>query len=101
VSRGVGPYFIGPDDSQFYEAFNRNKRSVGLDLKHPEGKRALRAIAADCDAVFNNLRGDLPAKLGLDYAALAEVRADIVCVHLSAYGREGSRATWPGYDYLM
>lgn len=101
VSRTVGPHFVGPDDSQFYEAFNRNKRSVGLDLKHPEGKRALRAIAAGCDVVFNNLRGDLPTKLGLDYAGLADVRADIVCVHLSAYGRDGSRATWPGYDYLM
>jgi crotonobetainyl-CoA:carnitine CoA-transferase CaiB-like acyl-CoA transferase len=101
VSRSVGPHFVGPGDSHFYEAFNRNKRSVGIDLKHPDGKRALRAIAAGCDAVFNNLRGDLPSKLGLDYAALAGLRADIVCVHLSAYGRDGSRASWPGYDYLM
>src|SRR5690606_24377334 len=53
------------------------------------------------DAVFNNLRGDLPGRLGLTYEAMREVRPDIVCVHLSAYGRDGERAGWPGYDYLM
>jgi crotonobetainyl-CoA:carnitine CoA-transferase CaiB-like acyl-CoA transferase len=51
--------------------------------------------------VFDNLRGDLPTKLGITYAQLANVNAKIVCVHLSAYGRSGSRASWPGYDYLM
>ena len=51
--------------------------------------------------MLDNLRGDLPAKLGLDYAALKEVNPRIVCAHLSAYGRTGSRAAWPGYDYLM
>jgi crotonobetainyl-CoA:carnitine CoA-transferase CaiB-like acyl-CoA transferase len=53
------------------------------------------------DAVFDNLRGDLPAKLGITYAQLANVNPRIVCVHLSAYGRSGSRAAWPGFDYLM
>ncbi|EKF20468.1 CaiB/BaiF CoA transferase family protein [Nitratireductor pacificus] len=101
VSRLVGPHFIEPGDSLFFQAFNRNKRSIGLDLKHPDGQVVLRRLASGCDAVFNNLRGDLPAVLGLDHAALSEVREDIVCVHLSAYGREGSRAAWPGYDYLM
>jgi len=51
--------------------------------------------------VFDNLRGDLPAKLGLTYAQLANVNPRVVCVHLSAYGRSGSRAAWPGFDYLM
>jgi crotonobetainyl-CoA:carnitine CoA-transferase CaiB-like acyl-CoA transferase len=51
--------------------------------------------------VFDNLRGDLPAKLGITYAQLANVNPRIVCVHLSAYGRSGSRAAWPGFDYLM
>ncbi|WP_048645678.1 CaiB/BaiF CoA transferase family protein [Nitratireductor soli] len=101
VSRLVGPHFLSPGDSYFYQAFNRNKRSIGLDLKHPDGLAVLRKLVAGCDAVFNNLRGDLPARLGLDYASLSNIRKDIVCVHLSAYGREGSRAAWPGYDYLM
>jgi succinate---hydroxymethylglutarate CoA-transferase len=51
--------------------------------------------------VLDNLRGDLPAKLGLTYEALRPANPKIVCAHLSAYGREGSRTAWPGYDYLM
>jgi len=101
VGRAVGPYFFGPDDSHFYQSFNRNKKSITLDLKKPEGREALRRLAKDADVVFNNLRGDLPAKLGLTYEQLKDVNPAIVCGHLSAYGRTGSRAAWPGYDYLM
>ena len=101
IGRHVGPHFFGPGDSHFFEAFNRNKRSIALDLKAPGAREVLLALVGEVDAVFNNLRGDLPAKLGLDYVALAEANPKIVCVHLSAYGREGSRASWPGYDYLM
>ncbi|HEX3881796.1 MAG TPA: CoA transferase, partial [Stellaceae bacterium] len=56
---------------------------------------------AKADGLLDNLRGDLPRKLGLNYTALKDVNPKIVCAHLSAYGREGSRADWPGYDYLM
>jgi crotonobetainyl-CoA:carnitine CoA-transferase CaiB-like acyl-CoA transferase len=63
--------------------------------------RIFRELAAGADGTLDNLRGDLPAKLGLTYDALKGVNARIVCAHLSAYGREGSRAAWPGYDYLM
>jgi len=101
VGRAVGPYFFGPGDSHFHQSFNRNKKSITLDLKQPEGRQALRRLAADADVVFNNLRGDLPAKLGLTYAQLKDVNPKLVCGHLSAYGRTGSRAAWPGYDYLM
>jgi crotonobetainyl-CoA:carnitine CoA-transferase CaiB-like acyl-CoA transferase len=58
-------------------------------------------LVGGADAVLDNLRGDLPTKLGLDYAALKEANPRIVCAHLSAYGRSGSRRAWPGYDYLM
>ena len=101
IGRAVGPQFFGPGDSHFYEAFNRNKRSLGLDLRHPKGQEIFRKLVERSDAVFDNLRGDLPTKLGITYAQLANVNAKIVCVHLSAYGRSGSRASWPGYDYLM
>jgi crotonobetainyl-CoA:carnitine CoA-transferase CaiB-like acyl-CoA transferase len=47
------------------------------------------------------MRGDLPVRLGLNYAALKDVNPAIVCAHLSAYGRDNARAKWPGYDYLM
>jgi succinate---hydroxymethylglutarate CoA-transferase len=105
MARRVGPFFFGDgdksDDSQFFHSFNRNKRSVTLDLKKPRAREVLYRLAARSDALFDNLRGDLPEKLGLTYAHLAPANPKIVCAHLSAYGRDGSRAHWPGYDYLM
>jgi len=101
VGRQVGPHFFGEADSQFFQTFNRNKKSLTLDLKHPDGLAAFRRLAASADAVLDNLRGDLPEKLGLTHAALKDANPKIVCTHLSAYGREGSRKAWPGYDYLM
>ncbi len=101
IGRHVGPHMFGPGDSQFYQAFNRNKRSITLNLKHPEGMRLFRGLVAGADAVLDNLRGDLPEKLGLDYASLKEANPAIVCAHLSAYGRDNPRKAWPGYDYLM
>jgi len=101
VGRQVGPYFFGPGDSHFHQSFNRNKLSLTLDLKHPASTTVLHDLIATADAVFDNLRGDLPEKLGLTYAALKVRNPAIVCAHLSAYGRSGARANWPGYDYLM
>ncbi len=101
VSRFVSPHLIGTSDSQFFQTFNRNKKSISLDLKSDDGRSAFEELVKTADAVSNNLRGDLPAKLGIDYAALSKVNPKIVCAHLSAYGRGNSRETWPGYDYLM
>ena len=101
VSRSVGPHFFADGDSHFFQAFNRNKRSVTLNLKHPRAKDVLQRLVRSADATYNNLRGDQPEKLGLTYARLGEVNPRIVCAHLSAYGREGERKAWPGYDYLM
>ncbi len=100
-ARATGPYFLGADDSLFYQTFNLNKRSLTLDVRTTAGREILHRLVATADAVTNNARGDLPAKLGLDYAALGRVNPAIVCVHASAYGRTGDRAAWPGYDYLM
>ncbi|MCQ4321736.1 CaiB/BaiF CoA transferase family protein [Stutzerimonas stutzeri] len=101
VGRSVGPYFFEKGDSHFYQSFNRNKKSIALDLKNPHDKDVLIDLIKDADALFDNLRGDLPAKLGLTYEQLKEHNPKLVCAHLSAYGREGSRKSWPGYDYLM
>ncbi len=101
VARRVGPYLLGANDSHFFQSFNRNKRSLTLDLKHPVAREVLAALARDADGVLDNLRGDLPERLGLTYDALKAANPRIVCAHLSAYGRAGSRAAWPGYDYLM
>ncbi len=100
-ARATGPYHLGDDDSLFYQTFNLNKRSLTLDLRSADGRAVLYRLVQTADAVTNNARGDLPAKLGLDYAALGLVNPKIVCVHASAYGRTGPRASWPGYDYLM
>ncbi len=101
MARAVGPHFLPDGSSQFFHAFNRNKRSLTLNLKTDEGREIFHRLVAEADAVLNNLRGDLPATLGLDYASLGKVNPAIVCAHISAYGREGPRRTWPGYDYLM
>ena len=99
--RDLGPHFFGPRDSQFFQTFNRNKRSIALDLSDDAGRAVFRDLARSADGVLDNLRGDQPAALGLTYEALREVNPRIVCAHLSAYGREGSRTSWPGFDYLM
>jgi crotonobetainyl-CoA:carnitine CoA-transferase CaiB-like acyl-CoA transferase len=101
VSRSVGPFFLGEDDSVFFQSLNRNKKSLTLDLKHPEGREVLEKLAATADGLLSNLRGDQPEKLRLRHADLAHANPKLVCAHLSAYGRDGSRKSWPGYDYLM
>jgi crotonobetainyl-CoA:carnitine CoA-transferase CaiB-like acyl-CoA transferase len=100
-ARQAGPHRLGPNDSQYFQAWNLGKRSITLDIKSPEGKRQLEALVRDAEAIVNNLRGSLPARLGLDYATLGRINPAVVCVHISAYGRDNERADWPGYDYLM
>lgn len=105
VARTVGPAWLDEGDesarSVFFQGFNRGKKSVSLDLRHPLGRQALLKILGTCDAVMSNLRGDVPQKLGLTYDSLGVQFPRIVCAHLTGYGREGERAHWPGYDFLM
>ncbi len=105
VGRAVGPYFVAGAErsraSVFFQGLNRNKRSLTLDLARPEAKAVLHDLVRGADAVIGNLRGDVPARLGLTYATLGAVKKSIVCGHLTAYGRDGPRAKWPGYDYLI
>ena len=101
LGRRVGPYFLAPGDSHFYQSLNRNKRSMTLNLKVPEAQEVLHDLVRSSDAVLNNLRGDQPAKLGLTHDQLKAANPAVVCVHLSAYGRTGPRSAWPGFDYLM
>ncbi len=101
IARDVGPFFFAEHDSVFYHSFNRNKKSMALDLGKAEGQEVLHDLVASADALTSNLRGDVPEKLGLTYAHLEKFNAKFVCAHLSAYGRTGPRASWPGFDYLM
>ena len=74
-ARKTGPFFLGENDSEYFQTWNMNKKSVTLDLRADEGKAQLIRLVQSADVVLNNLRGDLPAKLGLDYPALSEGEA--------------------------
>lgn len=100
IARTVPP-FVDGDDSLYFQSFNRNKRSLTLDLKQPEGQAILHGLAAHADALFYNLRGDQAQKLGLMYEHLKAHNPRIVCCSLSGFGLTGPRAAEPGYDYLM
>jgi crotonobetainyl-CoA:carnitine CoA-transferase CaiB-like acyl-CoA transferase len=101
AARHVGPHWLANGDSQYFTTWNMNKRSVALDIKSAEGRRDFQRLVATADAIINNLRGDQPEKLGIDYASLKGINRSVVCLHISAYGRDNSRKAWPGYDFLM
>ncbi|MTD57558.1 CaiB/BaiF CoA transferase family protein [Amycolatopsis pithecellobii] len=100
VGRYVPPYAAG-EDSLFFETFNRNKRSVSLNVRHPDGRTVLEDLVRHADAVYSNLRGDVPAKLGIRYDDLKHVNPKIVCCSLTGFGMTGPRADEPGYDYVL
>ncbi|MCR8725790.1 CaiB/BaiF CoA transferase family protein [Frigidibacter sp. ROC022] len=104
-ARSLGPFFVegaeADEGSLFFQSINRNKKSLTLDLGNREAQAVLHRLVATADAVADNLRGDVPERLGLTYAQLKEANPAIVCAHCSAYGRTGERADWPGYDFLM
>jgi crotonobetainyl-CoA:carnitine CoA-transferase CaiB-like acyl-CoA transferase len=99
-ARRVPPHAVG-GDSLYFQAFNRNARSVTVNLRVPEGRDVFRELARVSQAVYANPRGDLPSKLGLDYAHLKDVNPRIVCCFLTGFGRDGPRAAEPAYDYLL
>jgi crotonobetainyl-CoA:carnitine CoA-transferase CaiB-like acyl-CoA transferase len=101
AARHVGPHMLSAGQSHYYQTWNMNKRSIALDIKSAAGRAAFEQLLPSADAVVNNLRGDQPAKLKLDYASLKAINAKIVCLHISAYGRDNARKGWPGYDFLM
>lgn len=100
VSRYVPPYRKG-GDSLYFQSWNRNKRSVTLDLRNEHGVSVFHELVRVSDLVFNNLRGDQPSRLGLNYKNLEKINPKIVCCSLNGYGSEGASAAEPGYDYLM
>jgi crotonobetainyl-CoA:carnitine CoA-transferase CaiB-like acyl-CoA transferase len=95
------PPFQGEGDSPYFQSFNRGKRSLALNLRHPDGQAVFRDLVRVSDAVFNNARGDLPEKLGLTYEQLRDVNPRVVCCSLTGYGRTGPRAAEPAFDYLV
>lgn len=100
VGRYVPPYRSG-EDSLFFETFNRNKKSLSLDLRHPDSRAVFEDLVRRSDVVYSNLRGDQPRRLRLTYADLAHLNKRIVCCSLSGFGMTGPRASQGGYDYIM
>lgn len=100
IGRYVVPAQAG-EDSLFFEAFNRNKRSISLDIGCPSGRSVFEDLVRVSDIVFSNLRGDVPAKLRLRYDDLKHLNPAIVCCSLSGFGMTGPRQAEPGYDYLL
>ena len=100
ISRYVPPWEID-GDSLYFQAFNRGKKSITLDLKHPQGRRVFHDLVRASHAVYNNMRGDLPATLGLTYETLCAVNPAVVCCSLSGFGTTGPRAAEPAFDYLI
>lgn len=100
VGRHVPPFRSG-DDSLIFHALNRSKRSVCLDLSAPWGRTVFEDLARVSDAVFSNLRGDVPDRLGITYSHLASINSAIVRCSLTGYGMTGPRASQPGFDYMV
>ncbi|ACZ89336.1 CaiB/BaiF CoA transferase family protein [Streptosporangium roseum] len=100
VGRYVPPYADG-GDSLFFEAFNRNKRSLSLDIATPGGREVFEDLVRGADAVYSNLRGDVPQRMGITYGALKHLNPRIVCCSLTGFGMTGPRAAEPGYDYIL
>jgi crotonobetainyl-CoA:carnitine CoA-transferase CaiB-like acyl-CoA transferase len=100
VGRYVPPFAEG-EDSLFFEAFNRNKKSISLDLRREGAREVFHDLVQASDVVYSNLRGTEPRKLGLTYEQLKDVNPRIVCCSLSGFGMTGPRAAEGGYDYMM
>jgi crotonobetainyl-CoA:carnitine CoA-transferase CaiB-like acyl-CoA transferase len=100
VGRYVPPFASG-QDSLYFEAFNRGKLSVSLDLTTPVGRQALEDLVSGADAVFSNLRGDVVAKLRLRFSDLRGINPRIVCCSLSGFGQSGPRRSEGAYDHTI
>jgi crotonobetainyl-CoA:carnitine CoA-transferase CaiB-like acyl-CoA transferase len=83
---------------QLFVGCQRNKRSIGLDLKDPASRPLLERLVRWADVVHHNQRRPPAAELGLDDASLRAIKPDIVFSHTSTYGPAGMRADWPGAD---
>ena len=102
-TRRWGPPFLpdGSNDSAYYLCANRNKRSIAIDIARPEGQELVRAMAAKADVVLENFRVGALAKYGLDYAALSEVKPDLIYASITGFGQTGPDAGRGGYDFLI
>ncbi len=86
--------------SSYYEAMNRNKRSIALDLKHERGRAVFYRLVRDADVVVQNFRVGAAERLGIDYASLVAHNPRIITASATGFGRKGPHATHPVFDIL-
>jgi len=98
-ARGWGPPFLA-QQSLWFLAVNRNKRSVALDFSTPQGRDLLHALVAQHDVVVTNQIARSQRKLGIDHATLAALRPDLVHVSITGFGVQGERSDLPSYDLI-
>ena len=99
-TRAWGPPFQN-GESAYFLSINRNKESVTLNLKHPEGRRVLDALIERADVLVENFRPGTLERMGLGYADLSKQRPDLVYCSISGFGQTGPRRREPGYDAVM
>ena len=99
-SRGWGPPFQAGESSYFL-SINRNKRSVTLDLKSDEGKRALEALIGSADVLIENFSPGVMAKLGFDQEAVRARHPKLVFCSISGFGQDGPSRDRPAYDLIL
>lgn len=100
ITRGISP-FKNAGMGHFYLMANRNKRSIVLDLKKPEGRDALLKLAEDADAVLTSIRPAAMRRLGLGYEDFTAVNSKIIYVALVGFGQDGPYAKRPAYDDVI
>lgn len=91
---------LGGQDGSDYQYTHRNKRSITLDLKQPDGIATLKALIAGADVVVENFRPDVKFRLGIDYETLARDHPGLVFASISGYGQTGPYAGRPGFDQI-
>jgi crotonobetainyl-CoA:carnitine CoA-transferase CaiB-like acyl-CoA transferase len=99
-TRHWGPPFLG-SESAYFLSINRNKESVTLDFKQPEGRALLDQLIAKSDVVVENFRPGTLGRLGLDYASLAPKHPRLIYCSVSGFGQTGPRRKEPGYDAVL
>ena len=91
---------LGGQEGSDYQYTHRNKRSITLNLKEPEGIAVLKKLVAKADVVLENFRPDVKHRLGIDYEALSQVNPRLVYASISGFGQTGPLATRPGFDQI-
>ena len=90
-----------PFESKNFQALNRGKKSLAIDMTAPEAREVIHRLVQDTDVVVINYRPDVAGRLGIDYDTLSGVRPDLIYVQNTAFGRKGDLAELPGYDIVV